>query len=133
MSSDRNTLQPDPESPNHSAELSFMVSLGVENGETVWSDPEMVQLSDVGGQVLYRQNPDEDDELRVVWCNLVRPYLDGEFANDEDDNGNGLADEFGLSFELDGDAVNIRLTLEKTNSDGEDIAIYVETTVTCRN
>ena len=133
MSSDRETLIPDPESPWFSAELRFRASLGVEDGEVVWGEPEMVQLSDERRQVVYRQNYDAEDELRVVWCNIVRPYLDGELANDEDDNDNGLVDELGLSFSLVGDSVEIRLSLEKTGIDGKTVKHFVETTVTCRN
>ena len=133
MGSDRESLLPGAESPFHQERLSFAVSLGVEDGEVVWSDPEEIGLSDDESQVVYRRNPDTPEELRVAWCNVVRPFLEGELPNAIDDNGNGITDEKGLSFVLDGDAVTIRLSVEKGVGQGATVTQTVSTTVTVRN
>ncbi len=53
---------------------------------------------------------------RVVWDGIelchVTPMLEGEEANGMDDNGNGLIDEQGLCFVVDGKTVTVRLTAE---------------------
>ncbi len=135
MGSTRETLFPDPESPVFSASLEYEVSLGLDaSGEVVWGDPEKIELSEPQTQVIWRENPDEAEERRVVWCNTVSPFLEGETpGNGLDDNGNGLIDEEGLCFSLDGDRVTIRLTLQKTNKDGTRVTHTVETVATCRN
>jgi type II secretory pathway pseudopilin PulG len=133
MGSDRDSLFPDPSSPIFSTSLRYQISLGVENGQVVWDDPEEIGLSVDEAQVLYRRNPDAADELRVAWCNVVRPFLEGEVQNGDDDNGNGIVDEKGLSFVVDGSAVTIRLSVERPSADGEVITKSVNTTVTVRN
>ena len=68
-----------------------------------------------------------------MWCKVVRPFLEGEQMNGVDDNGNGLIDEKGLVFTLDGSRVTVRLTLERKSETGELITRTVETMITCRN
>lgn len=131
MGADRDALFPDPESPNFSTEVEFQIRLGVEDGEVVYSDPEWIGQE--GAHLRHKQNPGLPEELRVNWCNTVRPFLLGEVDNGEDDNGNGLTDEDGLSFTLDGNAVTIRLCLERQCKDGKAITQAVETVVTVRN
>ena len=131
MSADREGLFPDPESPNFSTEIEFQVRLGVEDGEVVFSQPEWIGKE--GTHVRWKQNPDLPEELKVSWCNTVRPFLAGEVDNGADDNGNGLSDEDGLSFTLEGNAVTIRLCLERVRKDGTAITQTVETLVTVRN
>jgi hypothetical protein len=65
--------------------------------------------------------------------NWVRELLEGELPNGLDDNGNGLIDESGLSFEIDGDTITIRLTLERFDAEGTLITRTVETAVTLKN
>jgi prepilin-type N-terminal cleavage/methylation domain-containing protein len=132
MSAGRDQLLPDPESPEYSTSLTFNISLGVQDGEVILSDPE--QISGEGVQVLWKQNPGLPEERRVAWCNTVRPVMWKEIGgNLIDDNGNGLSDEPGLSFTLHRDAVTIRLCLERVNEDGRAITQEVETVVTLRN
>lgn len=50
-----------------------------------------------------------------------------------DNNGNGLIDEEGLSFELDGSTLIIRLALEKVDHKGRTHTVSNETSVTFRN
>jgi prepilin-type N-terminal cleavage/methylation domain-containing protein len=132
MSAGRDQLLPDPESPEYSTSLTFNISLGVQDGEVILSDPE--QISGEGVQVLWKQNPGLPEERRVAWCNTVRPVMWKEIGgNLLDDNGNGLSDEPGLSFTLHRDAVTIRLCLERPGKDGTAITQEVDTVVTLRN
>jgi prepilin-type N-terminal cleavage/methylation domain-containing protein len=133
MGADRDVLFPDPQSPDFTTELDFQVSLGVEDGEVVWSDPEWVGLEGGGSQVVWKQNPEQPHERRVAWCNVVRPFLEGEIPNGVDDNGNGLIDEEGLSFTLNKNAVTIRLCLERPRKGKKPLSRTVETVVTIRN
>lgn len=132
MGSDRDTLVPDAESPLHSRSLRYSVNLGLEDGEIVWSNPERIAVGDDPSQLVWTENPEMPDEHRVVWTNLLRPFIEGESENGVDDNDNGLVDERGLSFEVDRNSVTIRITLEKMVN-GASTTHSVETTVTCRN
>jgi len=53
------------------------------------------------------------NEQRTVLLNGVSAFLEGELANGLDDNANGLIDEQGLSFDLTGSTLNVRLSLER--------------------
>jgi hypothetical protein len=132
MGSNRDQLVPGVEEV-HNKRLRYNFSLGLEDGEMVWSDPEEIRLADTGREVEWRENPDELEERKVVWTNLVRPLLEGEEINGVDDNENGLIDEDGLSFVIEGDIVTIRLTLERTEIGGQVVPQTIETVVNCRN
>ncbi|MCK6448314.1 MAG: prepilin-type N-terminal cleavage/methylation domain-containing protein [Planctomycetes bacterium] len=133
MGASRERLIPDPESPIYSSELRYEVSLGVQNGAVVWGDAQWIGLSAGANEVTWRERPDAPDERKVVWCKVVRPFLEGELMNGIDDNGNGLIDEKGLVFTLNGSRVTVRLTLERKSETGEIVTRTVETMVTCRN
>jgi hypothetical protein len=132
MGSDRETLLPQIEEL-HSDRIRYTSSLGVEDGEVVWSAPEEIRLDDGRTRIEWRENPDEAEERRVVWSNLVSPLLQGESVNGADDNGNGLIDEDGLSFVLEGSRIVIRLTLRRPEVDGRAVEQTVEAVVHCRN
>lgn len=135
IGADPSTLVPDNPFPFSNTEVKFQVSMGVEDGEVVWGDPEMISLDeDAPSRLFWAQNyEDEFNERLVVWCNTVSENLENEVINGVDDNDNGLTDEDGLSFVIDRDAVTIRLTLERPNKEGEPTLRTVSTTVTCRN
>lgn len=128
----RQKLTPDMEAPFPAAEIHYQLSLGVEDGESVWSDPEVIGLENEGS-IYWAQNQGEANERLVVWANTVSQMLQDELMNGVDDNGNDLADELGLSFVLDARSVTIRLSLERTADDGKKVQVSKETTVTCRN
>jgi hypothetical protein len=130
MGSDRESLLPQIEAL-HSNSIRYSFSLGLEDGEVVWSDPEEIRLG--GSSVEWRENPDAAAERRVVWTTLVSPLLEGETVNGVDDNGNGLIDEDGLSFVLEGQRIRIRLTLRRPEVDGRTVQQTVESIVYCRN
>lgn len=134
MGSNSESLLPDNEFPAHHNELRYRLSLGVEDGQVVWSDMELIGLNpDNPAQVQWGQSVGEPDERFVVWCNTVNEMLEDEILNGIDDNENGLADEAGLSFVLDDRAVRVRLTLVGTDENGNPIEHTAETLVTCRN
>jgi len=133
LSSDRGTLLPEAEKPLFTSSLDYRVSLGVENGEVVWNDPENIGLGAQPNQLTWRSNPGTPEERRVVWSNIVRPFLEGEILNGIDDNKNGIIDEKGISFVLFRNSVTIRLTLGRELAGGGIAEETVETTVTVRN
>ena len=133
MGSHPDSLVPDTSSPLATTSIRYQVSLGVTDGEIVWSEPEKVALEEAVRQVYWSDNPDADAERRVVWTSLVAPYLEGEIPNGMDDNGNGLVDEKGLSVTIDRNAIRMHLTLERRLKSGELEQSTVSTTVTCRN
>ncbi|MEQ1891440.1 MAG: prepilin-type N-terminal cleavage/methylation domain-containing protein [Planctomycetota bacterium] len=128
------SLDPEnPVAPFSSPFMRYMISLGVEDGKAVWSEPEEIGLSEGSGELYWGQNIGAENERRVVWANTVSELLEDELANGADDNGNELADELGLAFVLDGASVTIRLTLERIDGDGKRIQVTRWTSVTCRN
>lgn len=133
MGSDRDTLIPEPEAPLYSEQLDFRTSLGIQNGQVVWDDPERIGLGAQKNQLTWFENPETLQERRIVWSNGVRPFLEGEIPNGVDDNGNGLVDEKGLSFVIFKNMVTIRLTLGRQIAGGTWVDKTVETKVTCRN
>ncbi len=133
MGADRRALVPENTVfPLYTPNLRYEVSVGLDDGEVVWSDPELITLEN-GSRVVWLANPEEEGERRVVWSNLVRSLLEGETINGVDDNDNGLIDEEGLSFVIDGNRVTIRLSLARMGENGEIATYTVNTTVTCRN
>jgi len=133
VGSSADNLDPLPIAPFPSATIHYQISMGVEDGEPVWSDPEVIGLTEDTGQVFWGQNVGEMNERIVVWANTVSQMLEDELLNGIDDNENDLADELGLAFVLDQRAVTIRLSLERVRDDGQKIQVTRETTVTCRN
>ena len=117
----------------HTSDIRYSFSLGLEDGVVVWSDPEEIRLSATGEAVEWLGNPGTPEEQRVVWSHLVSPFLEGELLNGLDDNGNGLIDEEGLSFVIDGQRVVIRLTLNRPEVNGRTAQETIERVVTCRN
>lgn len=133
VGSSRASLDPALLAPFPMAEIRFQVSLGVEDGKVVWSDPEKIGLEEESGQVYWGQNVGEPNERRVVWANTVSEMLEDELMNGVDDNGNDLVNELGLAFVVDDKSVTIRLSLEREVEEHKRIQVTKETTVTCRN
>jgi hypothetical protein len=126
-------LDPMLAAPLCSPNIQYQISLGVEDGVAVWSDPEVIGLAEENGQVYWGQNVGTEQERIVVWANTVSEMLEDELLNGIDDNGNGLLDELGLAFVVNDKGVTIRLTLERSQDDGKKRQVTRETTVTCRN
>lgn len=85
------------------------------------------------GQIVLRRDVGLATETSVVLVPWVREFSQGETENGVDDNGNGLIDERGLSFEIVGQTLNIRVTLERLDPDQQPIVRTVETSVRLRN
>jgi len=133
MGSSRDGLAPGQEHPLHTSSLTYQLNLGYQDGEAVWSDPERIEREEEAALIAWSRNPGAPEEQRVVWTKWVREYMNGEVANGIDDNGNGLIDEKGLSFTINGDLVTIRLTLERVGPDGTALTVPLETQVNVRN
>ncbi len=133
LGASQSTLYLTPQKPWSTNALNYESNLGVEEGVVIWSDPERVNLKISDGKVVWSENPGTKNEHSVVWSKWVPELLEGEFLSGEDDNDNGLIDEGGLSFELAGNSVIVRLTIEKTSPDGQSFSKTLESVVTCRN
>lgn len=133
MGSNRESLLPSSTAPSSTNDLTYRVNLGIQDGAVVWSDLNKVAMDPEALRVFHATNPGDTDEQRVYWTNLVAPYLEGEIPNGMDDNGNGLIDETGMSFAINGNSVTIFLTLQRLMDDGTSFVDTVSTVVTCRN
>lgn len=126
-----------PMAPAYSDYVHYTRTLGYEDGEPVTGDPESIAwepATGLSGHVVWAVNGGEETEREITWSRAVPAEFLAEIgSNGEDDNGNGLLDEHGLAFTKDGDRVDIYLTVEKLDENG-DLAQDAETfTVTCRN
>lgn len=120
--------------PLSSDSINYTSVVGTQNGEPIVSPPQRIALSqDPKSSVTWYQNPGQSSEMRVVWARDLRDFCAGEVLNGVDDNGNGLVDEKGLAFEVEGAMVRITLTLERIGPDGQVVTKTLETRVTCRN
>lgn len=146
----RGGLTPDPSGPLGADGLTYRKSLGYAGGTVVWSNLMRVDLELEPGEiddgidnngngladermVVWRENPGQPNERRVVRCHFVSELLEGEVVDGDDDNGNGLTDESGLSFSVQGDVLTIRMTLERNGPAGRLITRTARTSVRLRN
>ncbi len=135
MGSSKDTLFSPNEFPAAHSQLFFQRSLGYQTqmNSKILGEQESVGIEPGTSQIVWKERPGAPDERRIVWTNWARAFLAGEEANGLDDNANGLVDERGLAFSIDGDLVTIQLTLERTLDDGSVLPYSVQTQVTCRN
>lgn len=137
LGASRESLWTTKEAPLYSSELNLVSNLGVQDGEPVWSGPQRISLVEpesAENQITWAENPNEPSEKKVVWAKGIGRFAEGEIpGNGIDDNGNGLQDEKGLSFNIDGNSVRIELTIEKVARDGQRFTKRLTTLVTCRN
>jgi len=129
---DAETLTPDNPIPFGPNRLEFKLSLGVEDNKIIWGDPEVIGLAADASQLFWGRNLESAEEQVVVWCRSVAEFYSSEEDNGLDDNANGITDEAGLCFAIDGASVTIYLTLEQI-IDGNPARFTKSTTVTCRN
>lgn len=137
MSARAESIDPLNTAPLNDSEVRYTISTGVDgDGNVVWSDPESIGLAPGTDQVVWCRNPGGQDELRVVWGHDVAAAALGEaLGNLTDDNGDGLIDEYGLSFHLsdDGRSVLIQLSLARDSSAGNRIETAARQRVSFRN
>jgi len=120
----------EPPDPQGVSSLTFRASAGADGATIQWGPRQSVFLR--GGHVVWIRDID-DPVQEVVLCGSVRPLAEGETANGVDDNGNELADEEGLSFELSGRTLTIRLTVERKDRSVGLLTRTVTTSVRLRN
>lgn len=143
-------LTPAAAAPLGSSSLQYQRNAGWGGGAVVWGTPITLELVEAIEDPVDGFDDDGDgivDERCVAWtresgtlqetttrlvCGVPR-LADGEIANGIDDNDNGLVDEAGLSFELDGDTLIVRLTLEHAALGGLTFRRSAEGAVTLRN
>jgi prepilin-type N-terminal cleavage/methylation domain-containing protein len=122
MAARQEAVEPLKQAPLNDSKIKYMISTGIDaNGEVVWGDPESIGLDPDSARVIWRRNPDTEQELRVVWGDHVATAPLGEaLGNLKDDNQDGLIDECGLSFHLDDDgrSVVIQLSLARQSQAG---------------
>src|SRR5262249_53861582 len=133
MSSSAAELGTTPEAPLSDSKIEYTKSLGIQDGQPVYGDPERIEYLNTEGQVVWTQMPAGEDPRSVVWSSWVAKQLKGEMSNGVDDNKNGLIDEKGLAFDRKGSKVNIKLTLERKDPSGSPYSKMVKATVACRN
>jgi len=132
----------DTEAPFSSTRLEFG-GLDFVGGAVVPGPMEVIEFRYDPGELDDGLDNDGDgliDEGRVVWVvngvvvlltDSVRETAEGEIAgNVADDNGNGLIDERGLAFSIDGERVTVHLTLERFDSQGHLVTNSVSRTIT---
>jgi prepilin-type N-terminal cleavage/methylation domain-containing protein len=73
-----------------------------------------------GGHVTWVEDADAEAARRITWSNSVPTvYMDEAPGNAEDDNGNDLLDEQGLAFARDGAQIQVFLTVERIDDNGD--------------
>jgi hypothetical protein len=121
--------------PSFVTAIEYEVVTDVVDGIPVVGLPERIELDSPNGKILWTRNPDEPDEMQLIWSKWVPVLLEGEGAvpNGEDDNDNGVEDEGGLAFNRDASQITIRLTLSRTDSHGVEYTRTRSRRITCRN
>ncbi len=137
--------------PFSTRQLDIQRVTSVINGTVVWGDLERIAFeygpedSDDGvdndldgfvdeGRIVYRIRPGAPDEMRIVLCNNVLEVLEGETpGNLVDDNGNGLEDESGLSFDFEDGHVNVRISVGRRDPQGTPIVRTLVKSISFRN
>jgi hypothetical protein len=144
------SLDPPPAGPLGVSSVEFRTCTGVAGGAATWSNDKRIAFAYDPGEVDDGLDNDGDGladegqlvltldaglatEQSVVLTGYVRELLEGELPNGNDDNGNGLLDEGGVSFELVGQTLMIRLTLERRDTDNNLLTRTVETGIRLRN
>ncbi|MBK7645587.1 MAG: hypothetical protein IPJ19_21565 [Planctomycetes bacterium] len=134
MGAVRQQLYTQVSAPLSADSINYTTVVGVQNGQPVISELQRIAMTgEQAGAVSWYQNPGQENEKHVIWSRDLRSFCEGELPNGIDDNGNGLIDEKGLSFEVDGPMVRITLTIERPGKDGKPVTKTLETRVTCRN
>lgn len=146
----RGLLTPDPEAPGWTDDLDFQCATGVAGGMPVWGpltslrwEREPGELADGAdndgdglvdeGQVVLVRNSGMGNQQRVVLCNGVAEFAEGETAAIGDENGNGLEDERGFSLQCNGELLTVRLSLQEQVEQGQVLTVSVRTAIRLRN
>jgi prepilin-type N-terminal cleavage/methylation domain-containing protein len=145
------SVTPQPIAPLGASTITYRACVGYAAGAQLWTTLSRIELradprdandgtdNDGDGsideqQIVLVRDVGMATETEAVICGGVRELLEGENANLADDNANGLSDERGLSFIMDGnDTITIRLTLEARDPREQLVMQTVQTSVHLRN
>jgi hypothetical protein len=147
---ERDALSPEPDPPLGSSSLEFHVCQGATGDVVDWGPLTRIEFALEAGEVddgldnngnglvdegivLRTLDVGGANERSVVLCHDVRELADDEQLDDDDDNGNGLNDEAGLAFSVEGDVLTVRLCLERLDPHQRPITKTVTTSVRVRN
>ena len=137
--------------PNSITSLDFAQVTGYVGGAAVFGNRERIEFQytaadpDDGldndsdglideGRVVRIENVGLPNQRTRVLGQWVRESLEGEIPNNFiDDNANGLVDEGGFALDVDGNRVNVWLTLERRMSDGTLVTHTARKTIALRN
>jgi prepilin-type N-terminal cleavage/methylation domain-containing protein len=143
-------ISPTPGSPASSNSIDFQRAVGEVGLAITWGNLERIQFqyepSELNdgvdnnnnglideGRVVWIQDVGLPTQRQVVLSKYVREFLQGETPAAGDENGNGLLNESGLCFDFAGNNVNIRMTIERFDSQGVLITRTFQSTITVRN
>jgi hypothetical protein len=143
-------FMPPPFAPLGSSSLDYELNEGWVGGAIQWSLPRSLALrpapEDPGygndsdgdgradpGRLVWTSVNDDGEPMQAIWVEGVSEMAASELANGVDDDGNGWIDERGLSFELDGVTLRIRLSLERTLEGGVLLQRSAETAIGLAN
>ncbi len=150
----KTTLDPQVTPGMSTDSLEYAQALDLHDGQVVWSPPRRLAfeyaphesndgLDNNGnglvdeGRLVLTLDLGTPGERRVVLTNWVPELLEGELPNGADDNHNGLIDEHGFCVEhvadAAGDALLVRLSLQRRDADGRPVIKTVQAKVRVRN
>ena len=133
IGAERATVDVATEAPLSSNSINYQVSNGFTENAVEFSPVRRI-AHDGTTQISWAESPGSASERKAVWTSHAAQFLAGEIENGIDDNGNGLIDESGLSFDFEGDKmVVIRLTIRRRAPEGTLTTKTLETRVCCRN
>lgn len=143
------TISPSP-LPDGASTMTFRKAIGWNAGMITWSEDRRLQLIDSPDDPVDGVDNDDDgviddqqliltvdvgtpDETSVVLADPINRLVFSEDSNGVDDNGNGLVDEPGVCFQLQGEVLTIRITLSLSDDSGAQYSQSVECSVHLRN
>lgn len=142
-------VDPQPATPWSGESVDYQRGRGADaDGNLLWGPTERIALEydeaddDVDndgdglvdeGRLVWVENAGAAGERRVVLCQDVREYLEGETFDGADENENGLIDERGFALDFDGRSVTVRLSVQARDRRGQVLTGTVERTIAFRN
>jgi type II secretory pathway pseudopilin PulG len=124
--------------PAGASSITFQCASGFAADDVTWRNQQRIEWvvnpSDATmGSVVWKRDFGLASQTSVTLATNVPALAPGETANSLDDNGDGLADEKGLSFSRTGNAVRARLSIKRKNSAGSWVTVTAERTIALRN